>query len=161
RLEADTGGGPDRPFAAAGDRHVGTERHGHQGVLSRPCVRRRRPGVFPIPAAPPTAPCGSGDLRPRMTVLINPAGTAWDSTMGLITWGWVVLFCLTAAWLILRRPVRRYREHRHADRARALFRQQREWLEARFLGALERVDPIERLRWEDAHWHDEVLWARD
>ena len=24
-----------------------------------------------------------------------------------------------------------------------------------------RIDPIERLRWEDANWHDEVLWARD
>ena len=24
-----------------------------------------------------------------------------------------------------------------------------------------RSTPIERLRWEDAHWHDEVLWARD
>ena len=50
----------------------------------------------------------------------------------------------------------------HVDHARELFRQQREWLEARFLTALgRRSTPIERLRWEDAHWHDEVLWARD
>ncbi len=28
-------------------------------------------------------------------------------------------------------------------------------------GALAKVDPPERLRWEDAHWHDEILWARD
>jgi hypothetical protein len=73
----------------------------------------------------------------------------------------VVPACLVAAWLILRRPVRRLTEDLHAERARASFRQQREWLEARFLGALDKIDPIERLRWEDAHWHDEVLWARD
>jgi hypothetical protein len=52
-------------------------------------------------------------------------------------------------------------EDLHVDRARASFRQQREWLEARFLAALGKIDPIERVRWEDAHWHDEVLWARD
>jgi hypothetical protein len=49
----------------------------------------------------------------------------------------------------------------HVDRARELFRPQREWLEARFLSALGKSDPLERLRWEDAHWHDEILWARD
>ncbi len=38
---------------------------------------------------------------------------------------------------------------------------QRESLEARFLTCLGRVDPIERLRWDEAHWHDEVVWARD
>ena len=66
--------------------------------------------------------------------------------------------CAVAAWLIVQGPARRVLEGRHDDRARALFRQRREWLEARFLAAL---DPAERLRWEDAHWHDEVVWARD
>ena len=41
------------------------------------------------------------------------------------------------------------------------FAQKREWLEARFISVLNRVDPIEGQRWESAHWHDEVLWARD
>ena len=73
----------------------------------------------------------------------------------------VIPACLVALWLILRRPARQFAEELHVDHARDLFRQQREWLEARFLAALGKIDPVERLRWEDAHWHDEVLWARD
>jgi hypothetical protein len=81
--------------------------------------------------------------------------------MGPIIWGAIVPACLAAAWLVLKRPFRQFTEELHVDHAREGFRMQREWLEARFLGALARVDPLERLRWEDAHWHDEVLWARD
>jgi hypothetical protein len=81
--------------------------------------------------------------------------------MGFLIWGGILPACLFAGWLILRRPVRQFAEDLHVDRAREQFRHQREWLEARFLGALAKVDPQERLRWEDAHWHDEVLWARD
>jgi len=81
--------------------------------------------------------------------------------MGLIIWGGVLPACLLAGWFVLHRPVRRFAEELHVDHARDLFRRQREWLEARFLGALAKVDPVERVRWEDAHWHDEVLWARD
>ena len=47
------------------------------------------------------------------------------------------------------------------DQARESFHCQREWLEARFMTALNRIDPAEGARWEDARWHDEVLWARD
>jgi hypothetical protein len=68
---------------------------------------------------------------------------------------------MVVAWMILRRPFRLSFERMHVDHARDLFHQQREWLEARFLKALSRVDPEEGLRWEEAHWHDEVLWARD
>jgi hypothetical protein len=81
--------------------------------------------------------------------------------MGWIIWGVVLPTCLIAAWLIVRRPLRQVVEELHVDQARLLFRQQREWLEARFLKAMGKADPIERLRWEDANWHDEVLWARD
>ena len=81
--------------------------------------------------------------------------------MGLIIWGCVVPTCVVVCWLVLRRPVRQFAEELHVDHARELFRLQREWLEARFLGSLAKIDPIERIRWEDAHWHDEVLWARD
>ncbi|MHC5537289.1 hypothetical protein ACYOEI_03520 [Singulisphaera rosea] len=81
--------------------------------------------------------------------------------MGVIIWGGILPACLIALWLILRRPARKFAEEMHLDHARDLFRQQREWLEARFLGALGKIDQIERLRWEDAHWHDEILWARD
>jgi hypothetical protein len=81
--------------------------------------------------------------------------------MELLIWGGVIPACLVAGWLVVRRPVRMFTEERNVELAREQFRRQREWLEARFLSALARVDPMERLRWEDAHWHDEVLWARD
>jgi hypothetical protein len=81
--------------------------------------------------------------------------------MGTIIWGPLLVAGLGAGCLVLRRPVRHFLEELHSGPARAQFRQQREWLEARFLSALARVDPVERARWEDAHWHDEVLWARD
>ena len=68
---------------------------------------------------------------------------------------------LLMAWLVIRRPLRFHFEEHRADNARRIFRYQREGLEARFLNALIKVDPIERLRWEDAQWHDQILWARD
>ena len=76
-------------------------------------------------------------------------------------WASVLGLSLLAAWLVVRRPVRQALEDLDLDRARAAFRPQRERLEARFLTALGKADPIERLRWEDARWHDEVVWARD
>ena len=81
--------------------------------------------------------------------------------MGWIIWGIVLPSCLVSAWLIVRKPLRQVVEELGFDQGRLQFRQQREWLEARFLTALGRVDPIERLRWEGAHWHDQVHWARD
>lgn len=82
-------------------------------------------------------------------------GTGW-----LIGFGLVPLAGL-AAWLVARGPVRHLAEAVRFDKARVQFRQQREWLEARFLGALARIDPPEATRWDDAHWQDEVRWARD
>ena len=76
-------------------------------------------------------------------------------------WTTLAAACLVVVWAIVRRPVRLFAEERRVEHARTLFRQQREWHEARFLSGLARVDPLERVRWEDAHWHDEVLWARD
>ena len=83
--------------------------------------------------------------------------------MGWIVLGWtgVLAICAMATGLILRGPVRHLTEDVHAERARELFRKRREWLEADFLDALGKTSPTERLRWEDAHWHDEILWARD
>ena len=63
--------------------------------------------------------------------------------------------------MIIRRPLRQIVEDVHVDHARELFHQQREWLEARFISVLSHADPGEGQRWESAHWHDEVLWARD
>ncbi len=81
--------------------------------------------------------------------------------MSYLIWGVLLPGCFLAAWWVIRRPVRLLIEEMHVDHARTLFKQQREWLEARFLGALGRSNPAERLRWEDARWHDDIHWARD
>ena len=81
--------------------------------------------------------------------------------MGWIVWGIVLPSCVVAAWLIVRKPLRQVVEELGVDQARLLFHQRREWLEARFLTALGQLDPIERLRWENARWDDQAHWARD
>ncbi len=81
--------------------------------------------------------------------------------MGWIIWGIVLPSCLVAAWLIVRSPLRQILDEMRVGQAHVQFRQQREWLEVRFLKALGQVDPVERLRWEYARWHDQVHWARD
>jgi hypothetical protein len=68
---------------------------------------------------------------------------------------------LATAWLILRRPFREICEEIAFERARERFRGQRERLEARFLASLSRLRPDQSRRWDDAHWQDEVVWARD
>ncbi len=81
--------------------------------------------------------------------------------MGFLIGAGILAVCLFTAWLILRRPLRQIVEDVHVDHARLLFRQYREWLEARFVTVLSQSDPALGERWESAHWHDEVLWARD
>lgn len=81
--------------------------------------------------------------------------------MRLLIWALVLPACFAAAWVVLRLSFRRVFEVMRFEQARDQFRLQREWLEARFLDSLHRSDPIERLRWEEAHWHDEIVWARD
>jgi hypothetical protein len=81
--------------------------------------------------------------------------------MGWMVWSGVLLACGGAAVAILAGPLRRLADEFQAERAREHFRRHREWLEADFLIALGRTAPTERLRWEVADWHDEVLWARD
>jgi hypothetical protein len=80
--------------------------------------------------------------------------------------GWIIAvvilpLCFVAAWLIVRKPLRKVVEEMGVDQARLTFHQRREWLEAGFLSSIAKLDPIERLRWENAHWHDQVHWARD
>jgi len=81
--------------------------------------------------------------------------------MGWLIGAGILLICAVVAWMIVRWPLRQIVEDVHVDHARELFHQQREWLEARFISALTRADPTEGSRWESAHWHDDVLWARD
>lgn len=81
--------------------------------------------------------------------------------MSWLIWAGVLPLCLILAVILLQRPLRLFLEELHVDQARELFHQRREWLEARFITALGRLDPAEGQRWDDARWHDEVLWARD
>jgi len=81
--------------------------------------------------------------------------------MGLLIGAGILSVGIFLTWMILRRPLRQIVEDMNVDHARALFHKQREWLEARFMSALNQADPVEGQRWESAHWHDEVLWARD
>jgi hypothetical protein len=81
--------------------------------------------------------------------------------MNWLIWASVLPVCLIAAFLILQRPLRLFFEDLHVDQARESFHRRREWLEARFVSALNRIDPAEGTRWDEARWHDEVLWARD
>jgi hypothetical protein len=81
--------------------------------------------------------------------------------MGLLIGAGILIVFLFLAALVVRRPLRQMVEDVHVDHARALFHQQREWLEARFISVLNRVDPAEGQRWESAQWDDEILWARD
>jgi hypothetical protein len=81
--------------------------------------------------------------------------------MRWLLWLLVLPACVVALWLIVRLSLRRVIDLMRVEQAREQFRLHREWLEARFLNSIAKVDPIERLRWEEAHWHDEVLWARD
>jgi hypothetical protein len=81
--------------------------------------------------------------------------------MGFLIGAGILLGCVVAAWAILNRPMRQLLDEVRVDHARASFHQRREWLEARFISALGRIDPAEGQRWENAQWHDEVTWARD
>ncbi len=81
--------------------------------------------------------------------------------MSPMFWAILVPICLILSWFVIRRPVREVVEELHVERARDLFRIRREGLEARFLSSVGRLDPAEKLRWDDARWRDEVVWARD
>ncbi|WP_165219536.1 hypothetical protein [Aquisphaera insulae] len=78
-----------------------------------------------------------------------------------LIWAGLLPLCLAAAYFLLQRPIRLFVEDLHVDQARDAFRRQRERLEARFVTALGRNDPAEGVRWGDATWHDEIVWARD
>jgi hypothetical protein len=80
--------------------------------------------------------------------------------MGLLIGAGILSVCSLVAWFVLRRPLQMVEDVR-VDHARTLFHQQREWLEARFISALNRANPSEGQRWESAQWDDEIVWARD
>jgi hypothetical protein len=82
--------------------------------------------------------------------------------MAWLIWGAILPACLLGLLMVLGRWVTPRASASHSfDHAREQFRYEREWLEARFLTAMADVDPVLRLRWEHAHWQDDVVWARD
>jgi hypothetical protein len=83
------------------------------------------------------------------------------SRMGWLIWVTLLPGLVAAGWYLAARPLRGFLVGLRFDQARLQFHQQREWLEARFLSALSRTDPLEAVRWDDAHWQNEVRWARD
>jgi hypothetical protein len=81
--------------------------------------------------------------------------------MRWLIWAMLLPGSLVVMALLVRRSFRHLYQSVQVEQARDLFRLRREWLEAHFLDELSKLDPVERLRWEEAHWHDEVVWARD
>jgi len=68
---------------------------------------------------------------------------------------------LVFATVLLRKPVRAWRERRETDRARQEFRRQREVLEAKFFDLAARSGKPRDLRWVDCDWLESVTYARD
>lgn len=81
--------------------------------------------------------------------------------MSPILWAALIPTGIGCGWLLIRRPLRDALEDLNLDRAREQFRIQREGLEARFVATVNRTEPVEGLRWDEAEWRDEVVWARD
>jgi hypothetical protein len=68
---------------------------------------------------------------------------------------------LVIAVVLLRQPVRAWRNRREADRGRREFRRQREVLEAKFFDLAAASGKPRGLRWADCDWLDTVTFARD
>jgi hypothetical protein len=70
-----------------------------------------------------------------------------------------ILFVIAA--VILRKPVRAWRDQREGDRGRHDFRLQREVLEAKFFDLAAASGKPRGLRWIDCDWLETVTFARD
>jgi hypothetical protein len=68
---------------------------------------------------------------------------------------------LVAAGVLLRKPMRAWRQAREAERGRRDFRHQREVLEARFFDLAAASGKPRGLRWVDCDWLERVTFARD
>jgi hypothetical protein len=75
--------------------------------------------------------------------------------------GIVVAILLVITVVLLRKPVRVWRERREADRGRREFRRQREVLEAKFFDLAAAGGKPRGLRWVDCDWLETVTFARD
>jgi hypothetical protein len=81
-----------------------------------------------------------------------------------MTWLWLVLAALAVGavlGLALWRPLRSFGRAVQGERARELFRLQRERLEAGFLTAAAATGKPRGLRWKDCQWGPEVEFVRE
>jgi len=79
-------------------------------------------------------------------------------------WPWIlfgVLLVVGSALLFFWRPLRLFGREVQAERARELFRLQRERLEAQFVGAAGASGKPRGLRWKDCAFEDDLQLARD
>src|SRR5882724_4029827 len=81
--------------------------------------------------------------------------------MGNMPAGISVAILLVIAVVLLRKPLRAWRDRREADRGRRDFRRQRELLEARFFDLAAASGKPRGLRWIDCDWLEAVTFARD
>jgi hypothetical protein len=79
-------------------------------------------------------------------------------------WPWLVALLIVAvvvALVLAWRPLKAWGRQVQAERARELFKLQRELLESKFLRAAAATGKPRGLRWKDCRWADGVEFARD
>ena len=82
--------------------------------------------------------------------------------MFLVVWGVIAAFLLLSAAVVFLRPLwRRRREEARVLRARRLFHQRREWLEADFLSIASRSGKPRGLNWAECEFDNGLALARD
>jgi hypothetical protein len=79
----------------------------------------------------------------------------------VLWWALGGLAALLAVAFLLWRPLRRFGKEVQVERARELFKLQRERLEARFLEAAAATGKPRGLRWKDCQWEPETAFVRE
>ncbi len=78
---------------------------------------------------------------------------------------WLIVVLIAAACVLIIaavwRPLQRFGREVHTERARELFKLQRERLETLFFQAASQSGKPRGLRWKDCAWDDSVRFARD
>jgi len=78
-------------------------------------------------------------------------------------WMWWVLglALVVVVFLLVRRPLRRFGKEVQGERARELFKLQRERLEAKFIVAAAATGKPRGLRWKDCQWESAAEFVRE
>src|SRR6516225_11820046 len=73
----------------------------------------------------------------------------------------LLVIAILALVIVIWSPLRSFGKEMQIERARELFKLQREQLEAQFLKAAAASGKPRGLRWKDCDWESEVIFARD